>query len=240
MAAKKHDAGASAPAADGEGAAAKEGEAAAKEGEGETKDGESEGDALVKEKLAKIDELELKVTELTEKNADLTSKLRLSYADFENLRKRNVTDVENAKSYAISKFAGTLVEVADNMQRATETLTGTKEAPKKFEGIEGEGAKAVEKYLAKAENAELKSVYEGVTITEASLLKAFKGAGIEKMGEQEILNKKFDPNFHEAMFQMDSDQPKDTVVHVMQNGWKIKDRMLRAARVGTSKGPAKK
>eukprot|EP00392_Amoebophrya_sp_AT5.2_P014696 g14857.t1 len=136
-------------------------------------------------------------------------------ADMENARKRHGVELEQAKSYAISKFAKDIVEVADNLQRALEGA------------VTSEGAQL-------ESNTELKKLYEGVKLTDNIMLKTFEKYGIQKLFP---MKEKFDPNFHEAMFQLDSEEPKDTVVHVMQNGWKLKDRMLRPARVGTSKGP---
>ena len=177
----------------------------------------------------KVSELELQLTEQKEKHEDLVAKLRLAYADNENARKRNTTDLTNAKSYAISKFAQSVVEVADNLERALDTVERAAHGDEKASAAENQKVK--DEKLAK--NPDLKALYDGVKITDETLLKLLKQNGIEKMFP---LGEKFDPNLHDAMFQMDSDKPKDTIVHVMQNGWKIKDRMLRAARVGTSKG----
>lgn len=108
----------------------------------------------------------------------------------------------------MQKFAKSIIEVGDNLQRATETV------------------KVDNKEELKT-NAALKQLFEGVELTESTLLKCFQQFGIEKIVPSIEKGEKFDPNFHEAMFQMDSQEPKDTVVHVMQNGWKIKDRVSK-------------
>ncbi|CAD7944555.1 unnamed protein product [Amoebophrya sp. A120] len=175
-----------------------------------------------------ISDLETQNEELKEKNDDLLSKLRYQMADAENIRKRQVLEVQQAKDYAISKFAKDIVEVADNLQRALETVPEQGDAGSATASTTDGGSTPTS-----AEES-LKKLYEGVKLTDDILLKTLEKYGIAKLNP---MNEKFDPNFHEAMFQLDSEQPKDTVVHVMQNGWKLKDRMLRAARVGTSKGP---
>ncbi|CAD7970114.1 unnamed protein product [Amoebophrya sp. A25] len=162
-------------------------------------------------------ELLSKNEELVEKAEELKTKLRYNMADAENARKRHLVELEQAKTYAISKFAKDMVEVADNLQRALESVP------------------AADASVDRNAEEDLTKLSEGVKLTDDILLKTFAKYGIEKI---QPMGEKFNPNFHEAMFQLDSEEPKDTVVSVMQNGWKIKDRMLRAARVGTSKGSA--
>lgn len=170
------------------------------------------------EKSSKSDErisgLETELEEQKEKASDLLSRLRLAHADAENARKRHETEISNAKSYAITKFAKDVVEVADNLSRAVETFAGKED---KLE-----------------EGSELKSLFDGVKLTEDVLMQTFAKYSISKV---DPMGEKFDPKLHEAMFTLDSDKEKDAIVHVMQPGWTIKDRLLRAARVGTSKGP---
>ncbi len=89
--------------------------------------------------------------------------------------------VTNARQYAITKFARSVAEVADNLQRATESVK--------------------EEDLAK--NEQLKLLYEGVKMTDSTLLKIFKEYGITKY---DPMGEKFDPNFHEAMFQVESEE----------------------------------
>jgi molecular chaperone GrpE len=87
---------------------------------------------------------------------------------------------------------------------------------------------------AQVEVKDLKSLYDGVKLTDDILMKTLNQFNITRLSP---MGEKFDPKLHEAMFQLDSDKPKDEIVHLMQPGWKIKDRLLRAARVGTSRGP---
>ena len=72
--------------------------------------------------LKEFSDLQTKSEELKEKVEDLTTKLRYQLADAENARKRHNVELDQAKSYAITKFAKDIVEIADNLQRALETV----------------------------------------------------------------------------------------------------------------------
>jgi molecular chaperone GrpE len=154
----------------------------------------------------KVKVFECEVAEQKERSEELLTELRYKMAETENLRKRHKTELDQAKTYAITKFAKSIVEVADNLERAKDTVSDQE----------------IEK------NNAFKNFYDGVKLTDDSLQQILAQndiSRIDPMGEM------FDPKYHEAMFQMDSDEPKDTIVHLMQPGWRIKDRLLRAARV---------
>jgi len=178
----------------------------------------------------KISDLETQLEEQKEKTKELTSNLRLAYADFENARKRHTTEIDNAKAYGINKFAKSMTEVADNLHRALEgNVNPSNMAEKSDEEVK----------------EAFKQLHEGLKLTDDILMKNFSQYNIEKISPELPAEgsseggEMFDPKLHEAMFTLDSETPKDTIVHLMQPGWKIKDRVLRAARVGTSKGPKK-
>ena len=83
----------------------------------------------------------------------------------------------------------------------------------------------------------MKSLIEGVELTARDLQTALGRHGVTKL---EPLGEKFDPNFHQAMFEApDENVPAGAVAQVMQSGWKIGERVLRPALVGVSKGGAK-
>ncbi|MEX2451707.1 MAG: nucleotide exchange factor GrpE [Rhodospirillales bacterium] len=147
--------------------------------------------------------------------ADLKDKLLRALAETENVRRRAARDKDDANKYAIASFAREMVEVRDNLRRALDAVD---------ESVRGQ-SEAVGTLL------------EGIEMTERSLLATFERFGIRPI---EALQKKFDHNFHEALFEVeDRSVPAGTVVQELQPGYKIHDRLLRPAKVGVSKGGAK-
>ena len=137
-------------------------------------------------------------------------------ADVENMRRRSEREAQDARSYAVTAFARDLLNVADNLERALENLS--------------------EEARAAAEGA-LKTLVEGVELTSRELNTVLGRHGVKKLEPQ---GEKFDPNFHQAMFEVpDETLPAGTVTQVMQSGWKIGERVLRPAMVGVSKGGPK-
>lgn len=146
--------------------------------------------------------------------AELKDQLLRSMADLENARKRHAKEREDGVKYAASKFARDMLDVADNLRRALESVP------------EGAGRDDLPEPV--------RNLVEGVEATERSLLQAFERNGIQRI---EALGRKFDPNLHEAMFEMeDASQPAGTVVQVLAPGFTIADRLLRPAQVGVSRG----
>lgn len=142
-------------------------------------------------------------------------RLRLA-AEMENLRRRTARDVKDAKAYAISGFARDMLQVSDNLRRALDAV------PEQPEGAEDNG---------------LKTLIEGVELTERAMLSALERHGVRKI---EPKGQKFDPNFHQAMYEVpNAELPNNTVIDVVQSGYVIGDRMLRPAMVGVSKGGPK-
>ncbi|NUS68449.1 MAG: nucleotide exchange factor GrpE, partial [Ensifer adhaerens] len=83
----------------------------------------------------------------------------------------------------------------------------------------------------------LNTLIEGVEMTERSMLSALERHGVKKLEPE---GQKFDPNFHQAMFEIpNADVPNNTVLQVVQAGYTIGDRVLRPAMVGVSKGGPK-
>ena len=133
-------------------------------------------------------------------------------ADLDNLRKRAAKERDDALKYGVTKFATDMLGVADNMQRALESL------PENFP-------------------EDLKGLIEGIQLTQGSLNNALDKHHIKTihpMGEV------FNPNFHQAMFDIPAapGMTPGTVAQVLQNGYMIHDRLLRPALVGVVKGVA--
>jgi len=156
------------------------------------------------------------VAALAKEAADYKDRLLRTLAEMENLRRRTEREVADSRQYAVANFARDLLAVADNMQRALDTLSAD--------------------FRDQADPV-VKSHIEGVELTERELVKVMEKHGIKRFDPQ---GQKFDPNLHQAMMQVpDPSVPDGTVVQVMQPGYMIADRVLRPALVGVSKGGPK-
>ncbi|MGA2793187.1 MAG: nucleotide exchange factor GrpE [Roseiarcus sp.] len=153
---------------------------------------------------------------LNAENAALKDRVLRTLAEMENLRRRTEREVSDAKSYGVSAFARDMLSVVDNLSRALESL------PENARSSADDG---------------FKSLIDGVELTARDLQAALARHGVKKLEPQ---GEKFDPNFHQAIFEEpDEAVPSGTVTKVMQSGWTIGDRVLRPAMVGVSKGGPK-
>ena len=142
----------------------------------------------------------------------LKDQLLRALADAENARRRARKDVEDARAYAISRFAQDLLGVADNLGRALDSIPAERR----------ESDEAV------------KAIADGIEMTVREFEAALGRHGITRI---DPLGEKFDYNLHQALFETDqTDQPDGTVVQVLQTGYRIGDRLLREAMVGVAKG----
>lgn len=148
--------------------------------------------------------------------ADLRDKVLRTLAEMENLRRRTEREVSDARVYGIAGFARDVLGIADNMQRALD---------------------AAQQELSASTDPGVKTLLEGVELTERELLKALEKNGVKRFDPQ---GEKFDPNVHQAMYEVpDASVPSGTVMQVIQPGYMIGDRILRPALVAVSKGGAK-
>jgi len=148
--------------------------------------------------------------------AEYKDKLLRTLAEMENLRRRTEREVADSRAYGITSFARDVLAVADNMHRALEAI-----------GPE----------LREQGDAKVKSLIEGVELTERELLKSLEKNGVRKFSPQ---GEKFDPNLHQAMYEVpNADVPPGHVAHVMQSGYMIGERVLRPALVGVAKAAPK-
>ncbi|TCN36190.1 nucleotide exchange factor GrpE [Sinorhizobium americanum] len=149
-------------------------------------------------------------------SADLRDKYLRLAAEMDNLRRRTERDVKDAKSYSVAGFARDMLAVSDNLRRALEAIP----------------AEARE-----SGDAGLTALIEGVEMTERSMLTALERHGVKQL---DPTGQKFDPNFHQAMFEVPNPEvPNNTVVQVVQAGYTIGERVLRPAMVGVAKGGPK-
>ncbi|KAK4484793.1 hypothetical protein RD792_007387 [Penstemon davidsonii] len=172
-------------------------------------------DDLVKLVAEKEQLLELKQEELEE----MKDKVLRTYADTENIKERTRRESENAKKFAIQNFAKSLLDVADNLGRAS---SAAKESFSKIDASK-DTAGAVQ---------QLKVLLEGVEMTEKQLSEIFKKFGLEKY---DPINEEFDPNRHNAVFQVpDASKPVDQVAVVLKSGYMLHERVIRPAEVGVT------
>jgi molecular chaperone GrpE len=156
------------------------------------------------------------VEQLAREAADNKDKLLRSLAEMENMRRRTERSVADAREYGITGFARDVLAVADNMGRALS---------------------AIDPQLRETADAGLKSLLEGVELTERELLKVLEKHGVKKF---EPIGEKFDPNLHQAMYEVpDPSLPNGTVAQVIQPGYMIGERVLRPALVGVAKARPK-
>jgi molecular chaperone GrpE len=156
------------------------------------------------------------VAALTKEVADVKDRLLRTLAEMENLRRRTEREVADARTYGVTNFARDILAVADNMERAL---------------------KALDDEIREKADAGVKALLDGVELTERELIKAMEKHGVKKLEPQ---GQKFDPNLHQAMFEIpDESVPAGTVLQIMQPGYTIGERVLRPALVGVSKGGPK-
>ena len=166
--------------------------------------------------FAVLEALNAENTQLKDEAAALKDKALRALADMENLRRRADKEAADARAYAVTRFAGDMLPVADNLRRALEAI-----------GAEAQGS---------ADGA-FKTFIEGIELTERDLYTTLARHGVKKL---EPMDTKFDPNFHQAIFEIpDANVPNGTVRQVMQTGFSIGERCLRPAMVGVSKGGPK-
>jgi molecular chaperone GrpE len=143
--------------------------------------------------------------------AKARDELLRALAEVENTRRRAERQAQEARAYAIDRFAADLLPVADSLSRAL----GAAPRDDLDEGF--------------------RNLLTGVELTERSLLDAFARHGLKRIGAK---GEMFDPNLHQAVAQTPSDQAVGMVLEVMQSGYVLGDRTLRAAMVVVSSGPA--
>ena len=153
---------------------------------------------------------------LRTENEELKDKALRAVAEMENLRRRTSKEISDTRSYAVANFARDMLAVSDNLERAMQAVP----EEKRTEGSD-----------------EFKALIEGVELTQREMLRALEGNGVKKLAPK---GEKFDPNFHQAMFEIPNpDVPNNTVAQVVQEGYVISERVLRPAMVGVAKGGPK-
>ena len=149
---------------------------------------------------------------LEEKLLELEDKLARTFAEMENQRRRFEKEKEEAFEYGGYSFAKEALNLIDNLERSKQIL-------KSDESLKDTEA--------------LKKTLEHLEIIDKDLISIFSKNNIKPI---DSLNKKLDPNFHQAMIEIEDDQKEPgTIVQEIQKGFTIKDRLLRPSLVGVSK-----
>ena len=180
------------------------------------------------EKISNLDDISTEQTQVEEKNKekspkekelspeekikDLEDKVTRALAEMENQRRRFEKEKEDAFEYGGFAFARENLNLIDNLERAKQSLEND-ETLKNSEA--------------------LKKTLEHLEIINKDLISIFKKNNIEPI---DSVNKKLDPNFHQAMLEVENDQKEPgTIIQEIQKGFMMKDRLLRPALVAVAK-----
>ena len=156
------------------------------------------------------------VVALEKERDQLKDNVLRALAETDNVRKRANRQIEEARLYAVEKFARDLLNVADNLSRAVDAV------PPEARGS-----------LTDA----VKTALEGVDLTQKELVTVLSRHGVTAIDSSP--GAAFDPNMHQAVTQVPSEHPAGSVAELYQSGWRIGDRTLRAALVAVSGGPTR-
>ena len=150
-----------------------------------------------------------RTADLENQLAEAKQNVLYAQAEVQNVRRRAEKEAADARAYAATAFARDLLSVADNLARGLEAIPAELRADEKMKGL-----------------------VAGLEATGRELESVFSRHGITKMT---VMGEALDPNRHQAMFELPSDEKPGTVVQEMQAGYMIKDRLLRPALVGVAK-----
>ena len=168
---------------------------------------EAQAEASSDEGLNSVDIMQARIEKLEQELTEAKDQTLRTQAEMQNIRRRSQADVEKAHKFALEKFSGELLPVIDNLERALETITPDEESTKTIE--------------------------EGITLTLKTFLDViakFDMTVIDPAGEP------FDPQLHQAMSMIENKEVEpNTVLHVVQKGYSLNGRVIRAAMVMVSK-----
>ena len=174
-------------------------------------------DSDLKEKEAKKVSDSKKEESTEEKLEKTQEKLLRSMAEMENQRRRYEKEKEEAFEFGGFNFARESLSLLDNIDRAINSF-------KNDEKLKN--------------NKDLNKIIDGIDVVKKELISIFKKNGIETI---ECINKKFDPNFHQAMLEIEnSTKEPGTIIQEIQKGYMMKKRLLRPSLVGVAKKPLEK
>jgi len=173
------------------------------------------GDGDTAEADVAEDDAAARIAALEEQVAELNDKLLRALAESENVRRRAQRDKEDTAKYGIKNFAEGILGVADNLGRAMASIDAD----------------------ARVKDPNLENLFVGVEMVQKDLMSTFERYGVTPI---KALGAKFDPMLHEAMYEIeDTDTPAGTIAQVLEPGYVLHGRTLRAAKVGITKGGPK-
>ena len=168
---------------------------------------ESEAPVLPEE-LAGLDQLHAIIEALNAENAEVKDQRLRALAELENTRRRGERERADATQYAVTRFARDMLAVADNFSRALAACP-----PETLQNAD----------------PQIKAVIEGIEVTERQLLSTLENHGVKAI---DTTDGKFDPNLHQAVAEVPGEgKPAGSIVHVVQTGYKIGERLLRPSMV---------
>ncbi len=183
----------------------------------ETEKTDENSNTTNKEEVAQEPKEEVKEPTPEEKIAELEDKVVRAFAEMENQRRRFEKEKEDAFEYGGYSFAKEALNLIDNLDRSKHVLESDDELK---------------------ETEALKKMLEHLEIIKKDLISIFEKNNIKPI---DSLNKKLDPNFHQAMMEIEDDAKEPgTIIQEIQKGFTIKDRLLRPSLVGVSKKVTKK
>ena len=154
-----------------------------------------------------------RLAQLEAERDEMRERWMRSEAEMANLRSRTKREVEDARLYAVQKFARDVVEVAENLKRGLDSLPERREGEPEIIG-------------------KLRDGFEGI---ERSFVATLERNGVST---EDPTGKLFDPNLHQAMAEQDTtEHPPGTILQAWTNGWTLNGRLLRPAMVVVAKGP---
>jgi len=154
-----------------------------------------------------IADLKEQLKDAQTKVAEYWDQIIRANAEMENIKRRATRDVESARKFSIEKFASDLLPVVDSLEQGLQSI---------------------------ADDSAASAMKEGMELTISILVKALEKQGMVQVDPK---GEKFDPEFHEAMTMVPSEEiPGDHVIDVFQKGYQLNGRIIRPARVVVSKG----
>ena len=178
----------------------------------EEKNNQDKKTSLDEKKANDDKDVEAENLKIVKKNKELEEKILRSLAEMENQRRRFEKERDEAFEFGGFAFAKESLALIDNLERAKSSFQNDE----KFK-----------------QNKDFPKIIEAFDVIEKDLIKIFKRNGIEQIN---CLNKKFDPNFHQAMLEIDDDSKEaGTIIQEIQKGYTMKERLLRPSLVGITK-----
>ncbi len=168
-----------------------------------------EADAAMAEGAPSEPDPDAQLKAFEDRLAEAEQAVLYAQAETQNVRRRLEKEAQDARAYAATSFARDILSVSDNLTRALDAIPAELREDDKFKGL-----------------------VVGLDATGREIAAVFQRHGITRIA---AVGEVLDPNKHQAMLELPSDQPPGTIIQEMQAGYMIKDRLLRPAMVGVAK-----